>query len=70
MDNQLPFATLIKFEKTSNSCKASELHFKNGPSEQRRGNRAYMPPEILTAKIGKDLDYRQADRKRHYVFSL
>ena len=27
----------------------------------RRGNRAYMPPEILSAARGKVLDYRRCD---------
>ena len=44
-------------------CSLSErLQFTNGPSEQRQGNRAYMPPEIITARVGSKLDYRAADR--------
>ena len=36
----------------------NKLHFMNGPSEQRLGNRAFMPPEILSARVGSTLDYR------------
>ena len=38
--------------------KVNKLHFMNGPSEQRLGNRAFMPPEILSSRVGSTLDYR------------